>query len=289
MQKKLVLWSALLFTVFVGAPAYAVCNSTTHSRFIGDWDFTTVVLGATKSSAIGVNGYYRMRIRANGCELEAMVAKLGFSNTTFSREKIQFGAASVRAYSVPDPMEGDDSPVLLVDAELASVAGSSLNVGFTFAGEEGFWRYLGSSWASAGMWGALQTNKIESAEVPFSAPKKLSCRSYRFGGDSPTAVAFNCAGLLVATPGLDRLTWHHSKTNEVGRAWFDNVAATGQDDGGWVDYCSGAREGMEVESYVTRIYVGDAHVRGGQPSASSAKKCGVRPAASPNRWNGGVK
>jgi hypothetical protein len=90
------LFFALVFVCLSTPHSLAACPNPAIAALVGDYDFTTVVLGATKPSAIGVNGYYRMRIAEDRCALTASIAKLGFGKVRFSKEKIQYGAAKAR-------------------------------------------------------------------------------------------------------------------------------------------------------------------------------------------------
>lgn len=282
--------AAVLAVFLWSEAAAAACPSNPRlDELAGAYDFTTVVLGANNPKAKGVNGYYRMAIEVKGCAVKVGIGKYGFSGKIFSSDKIQWGVFEGKPYTVTDGNTPDPSPAILVDAELEANHGSSLSVGFTFVGRQGFWRYVGASWDSAGMWGGLVMRKLDKADAPFAMPKPLKCSVERVGGSTAIAVAFNCGDLIIARPTLDRATWHLAHDGEWGPYGFNGkIAASGRDNGGWLDYCYWARGD---EKGATRLQLG-AVPHTGEAARRSVVACGGRPSSpSPEkgRWNGGVR
>ena len=287
-MRWLVLAASLL--VLAAPAAHATCRDGRVDALTGVYDFTTVVLGAKKTSAIGVNGYYRMRVTAKGCELQAEIAKLGFTNVMFPRERIQYGKFAARTYDVPDDTSDGPTLALFVDATLAADKGSTLSVGFTFVEGNGFWRYVGDSWQEAGMWGALSVVRVGRIDAPFAASKRLRCSSERIGAGTALGVAFDCGDLIVARPTLDLALFRLGRDG-VFPYGFRKIAASGADGGGWVDYCYWARGdggGEELGAGRFRLAGGNTALSGA--AAASVRKCGGRAAApAAPRWEGGVR
>lgn len=268
------------------------------SELAGFYDFTTVVLGANNPKARGVNGYYRMGVVVKGCSVEVVIAKYGFSSTIFTGDRLQYGTFPGRVYTTESDFHTDPVQVLFVDADLGAKSGSSLSMGFTFIGNQGFWRYLGSSWETAGMWGALRSRRLAAIdEGPFQKPAKpLTCKHERVGGGTAVAVAFDCGDLIVATPGLDRVMSYQAKEGHA-PGGFEKILASGADRGGWLDYCHWFRvhdDTGQADSAqdATRLTFSGGTVSSTTAPDSSRRRCGakLRPATPPrDRWQGGVR
>ena len=284
--------------VAASAAKSIACPRDIDPRLLGVRDFTTVVTGTKTGAGVGVNGYYRMQLKQSGCEIQATIVKLGFTGVRFPREKLQYGTFPVRMYDVPSSKDEIPGTALLVDAELHSDNGSVLNVGFTFIGQSGFWRYLGESWDAVGMWGALQTVDIESmAQDRFAAPDKLKCQP-KVLKTSTGAVAglFSCSDLIIATPDLSKALWFSSKDALApGAQYLDRVVESGVVKGNaYVAYCTTVEcdhEGCDPNPMTAKLVATDGRkVVEVQPAASTLKACGVRLPESPaERWDGTIR
>lgn len=296
---RLILALFLALTTTAAGTAHADCPGRDGAAFAGIYDFTTVVLGAKRPGAIGVNGYYRMIVQPDGCALNVGIVKVGFTGTMFPLEKLQYGNFKGTVYSVPSGWQGPRT-ALLVDAELQSEAGSSLSVGFTFidgfAGS-GMWRYLGSSWDSAGMWGGLTRQSITDPKGPYQAPLKLRCDGKLLKTNDTVGTAIACPDLIVANARLDRVLHLVPSGGENLGDTFTKIAAVGSAGAmAFVDYCTEYSVDHETEANGTknsfRLLVDGTTAIEGKPDAASLRKCGVRaapPKPQKDRWGGKVE
>lgn len=275
----------------------ADCPGRDGAAFAGIHDFTTVVLGANRTAAIGVNGYYRMIVQPDGCKLNVGIVKLGFTGKMFPADRLQYGTFEGKIVSVPSGWQGPES-ALFVDAELASEAGSPLSVGFTFIGDTGMWRYLGDSWATAGMWGGLESQTIASSSLPFQAKTKLRCSAEVLKTDTTVGAAIACSDLLIANARLDRVLQIVPYYRDNLGDSFRKIAQAGRVGNlAYVDYCTEYVVDHESPSNGTksafRLLIDGVSVRESQPAPAAARKCGVRtrPTSRPpaGRWDGKIQ
>lgn len=290
--------AALLLPAFTATPAHARCQEP--DEVLRLMDFTTVVLGAHKRTAIGVNGYYRIVISRKSCKLEASIAKLGFTNTMFSQEKIQRGTFPAASYTVPSLQNsaGEGNDVYFVDADLDAVSGSKLSMAFTFVGGMGFWRYVGDSWRSTGMWGALRSVDLPRAGAavrgPFLGAREMTCKSHTVRAPSSVAVGFECDDLIVATPELDRALFAAYSQAEGGILFTKVAASSGAYGIGRLEICTDWMRDSYAKGDMRDVI--RLNILGGRVTESrrvtprSARICGVKPPpkAKP-RWTGGVE
>jgi hypothetical protein len=121
---------------------------TECSAFAGDWQFTTTVTSAYKQSAIGVNGFYDLKIDGS---CKASLAKTGFKGQQlfmFEPHRVQRGEGRL--------MPVDDGWVL--DLALMRDGKVDLTMKFKllfFKGLYGSWEYTSRSFEVAGFKGSL--------------------------------------------------------------------------------------------------------------------------------------
>ncbi len=302
MQLALTAASLLLVLAASARPAVANCPG---QEFVGVIDFTTRVTGAKSASAIGVNGYYRMKVGMDpGCQLKARLVKLGFGKTFFKKDQLQWGDFRPRTYTVTS-LDGEAS-VLIIDASLASAQGGGLDIAVSlvkFDGDHqsvwpGFWRHLGTSWEKAGLWGGLEWTFAD-PDGPLASPRSPPCKATVVGSGDGAIPAFECSGLVIATNDLARALY--ATPALTAGAWdsFKRIARSGTfpTGGYWWDICT---ESISVNDYGPSahrlIWVSDKGVddRAMQPDAASLRTCGVRPAKPERapktapRWQGGI-
>lgn len=291
--------AATLVAVALLAPTNAAlaCEHDLSS-LVGVRDFTTEVAGSKSGKGLGTNGYYRVEFVQKDCNLFANVAKLGYTGVRFPREKIQYGTFPATVYSVPGP--GEPRIAALVDASLNSDAGSSLQVGFTFVGDSGHWRYLGSSWDKYGFWGPLVSAPVGSrSSDQFMAPERLRCDSRALDGASgKVAALLRCGPVLsLATADLSRVLWFHpiGEYSAEGIGEVTKIIETGQAKGNaYVAYCTKFtcdHPGCERPFLEAHVIGTDGRRAGaGTPTDAISKKCGARakPQPSGDRWGGTI-
>jgi hypothetical protein len=295
--------------MFVGllaaAPLTTARAECLGQEFAGQLDFTTRVTGAKSNSAIGVNGYYRMRVDVQpNCAITVSLVKLGFNKIMFSADKLQWGNFSARAYAVPGAPGHEGATALFVDASLQSAAGRTLDMAVTlvsnldttgFGGGGGFWRHLGASWESGGMWGGLVWES-SSPNGPYSVTNKPACQSQTLTAGTTTVAAFFCEGLFVANNDLSRAVLALPPEGDTPAAYYKLAEAGPTQNGGfYFDVCGRpeTESSRGKPTWVDRFgFIPGQPAVALQPSASSAKRCGARlepaPPAAPPRWNGGV-
>lgn len=266
------------------------------SSLVGVRDFTTLVAGSHTGRGVGVNGYYRIAFEKKGCSLTATIVKLGFTGVRFPEEKLQYGTFPVKVYKAPGAI---DRLAMFVDAKLTAENGSSLDIGFTFIGSMGFWRYLGESWSTTGFWGPLesvQTPKPRSSK--FQGPDKIKCTGQALSaGGSSVGALFVCSEIAIASPDLSEVRHYHAQQefSVEGSGSFTKLAAVGSSGNvATVGYCTvyscdsegcadGARDAVLLAVDSKRVTLKDA-------SAELKKKCGLRPQKSgAGRWDGTIR
>lgn len=295
---------SILMCILVANPAAAACPG---QQFAGVIDFTTRVTGAKSASAIGVNGYYRMKVTVDAaCNLRAELVKLGFNKIFFKREQLQWGVFTPRVYAVPTT--GGSAAVMMVDASLSSERGKTLDIAVSLVKFDngwqdnhgpGFWRHLGASWNDAGMWGALQW-QFSTLEQPLASPMKPKCDSVVLGQGEKSIPAFQCDGLIIANNTLSAALYSAPSGAPGAEPSFDRIANTGYfaTGGAWWDICVHSESDNPENPgpmAMRLVWVGNEGIQEGVMDADAAswKRCGARPpkAARPEapRWQGGIR
>lgn len=265
----------LVSSVTNATPSRAHCPG---AEWVGAHDFTTVVLGAKKKGALGVNGYYRLVVtQSESCALQVGLAKVGFGGKLFAAGKVQYGHFPAQSYAVPYRGVGRVKSALRVSAELASDGGSKLSLDFTFVGDTGFWRYSGASWDAAGMWGGLVSQHASVPELKFVVPPKLTCQSQQIeirdttGAviGTPLAVAIACNDLVIAAGDLNRVVLLHGRGADwaftsLGAVSSNGITAT-------FDYCA-QRQGTKSAE---RLVFDGAGPESAEPDAAARLACGA--------------
>lgn len=298
MERHLTVAAVVALLVLASTNTSRACEHD-FSPLLGVRDFTTEVAGSKNGKGLGTNGYYRVEFVQNGCNLVANIAKLGYTGVRFPREKIQYGTFPATVYNVQGP--GEPRLAALVDASLNSDTGSSLQVGFTFVGDFGHWRYLGSSWDKYGFWGPLVSSGVASrSSNQFQAPEKLRCDSRALDGAAgKVAALLRCGPVLsLATADLSRILWFHpvGEYSAEGIGEVTKIIETGQAKGTtYVAYCTKYtcdHPGCDRPVLEAQVVGTDGRRAGlGNPTDAMSKKCGARtkPQAPKDRWGGTIQ
>ncbi len=287
-------------TMASSSVAFARTCPVDMTGLAGTRDFTTVVAGSKSGGGLGTNGYYRMIVTQDGCDLKAAIVKLGYGTVRFSKDKLQFGSFPVKAYKVDGP---GDRVAMSIDASLKSENGSRLEIGFTFVGEMGFWRYLGSSWEDVGFWGPLESAPVWfKGDDNYAAPEQPKCTGSALQINAKsTAGYFYCRELVVTTPDLRKVLWFHPLEAYGAEAIpnLEKVVAHGavskKDGVGYVGFCAVRqcdREGCGDGTRSAHVVVtnGKTAAGGESPLDAVRKKCGLPPlrSADDDRWDGTI-
>lgn len=143
------------------------------------WRFDTVVLRARKSGAIGVNGYYEVRLHADGSpdphgSATVELVKTGYGKIHFDQDQLQSsrepvtttGCKYVPGRDCSSAWRNHDggTRVTLARTTLRRSDGTSplhMTVHLYFRGDSlyGYWYYTGPSWESAGFVGVLRGHR----------------------------------------------------------------------------------------------------------------------------------
>lgn len=125
----------------------------------GSWRFTTRVEGSKTDRAVGINGYYRLEVRRQSCELSADLEKTGYAETHFKPGKGQEGRANLRASAFSGLTARAEMPIHIARSD----GNLPLDVRFHLVaiGDElfGWWRYDGADWSKNEFWGILRGHR----------------------------------------------------------------------------------------------------------------------------------
>jgi len=151
----------LLVVVLLGAAAAAVVLSRSSggpecsdlSALVGDFGLTTVVTAGTRTSAVGVNGFYQLMVRETGpCVADVQLEKLGYGKGRMTNRNTLSGSGSLNGKEFNDGL----------GSVTMTLRGSSGTVPIRFylqstpsGGVEGIWTYIDSAWESNGFHGVM--------------------------------------------------------------------------------------------------------------------------------------
>jgi hypothetical protein len=130
------------------APAANVyCETLT--ALAGSWKFDTTVVGAEDLSSRGINGHFLMTAKIEGCAGTIELTKTGHDDTVYSKAKIQHSEATlVESKKIPGAAE--------VTVSLKGKPTHELSFLVRDGNLLGYFRYVDSEWARAGMWGYVR-------------------------------------------------------------------------------------------------------------------------------------
>lgn len=120
----------------------------------GLWRFKTVVLSAKSDKAIGTQGFYRMMVAVDGCEVRATVSKTGYTRKAFKAAREQTGSGLLEQTRLAEGLVGASASFVLRNNSRFPL---DTHFDFVFQGDAlfGYWRHENDEWARARLRGVL--------------------------------------------------------------------------------------------------------------------------------------